>query len=209
MKARRYDLSRIFLCSCLNPMPFGNSIVGDWPENRLLREPLDATGNRGSGIWRQPAQVPRPAPDSALRSRFPVCRVRRGARKVRFRSPFPGRFRAVTNFRKALSFNPAIDGLNSARGPGEVLEGREAEPSRRAKRAGVGSPRASKEAPAARARRWKDARQSRAAEREASGGGVPASIKGGACGPREALEGREAEPSRRARSERGWGPREH
>ena len=27
------------------------------PENRLLREPLDAAGNRGSGGWRQQAQV--------------------------------------------------------------------------------------------------------------------------------------------------------
>src|SRR5262249_15137465 len=30
---------------------------------------------------------PRPAPNAALRSRLPVCRVRRGARKVRFSSP--------------------------------------------------------------------------------------------------------------------------
>jgi hypothetical protein len=86
-------------------MPFGNSIVGDWPENRLLREPLDAAGNRGSGIWRQPAQVPRPAPNAALRSRFPVCRVRRGARKVRSGSLIFWPFSAVTNFRKALSLN--------------------------------------------------------------------------------------------------------
>ena len=39
----------------------------------------------------------------ALRSRFPRYRVRRGARKVRFRSRFLAVFRALTNFRKALS----------------------------------------------------------------------------------------------------------
>src|SRR5438876_10124914 len=38
-------------------MPFGNSVVRNWPENRLLREPLDAAGNRGVGILRQQAQV--------------------------------------------------------------------------------------------------------------------------------------------------------
>jgi len=35
----------------------------------------------GAGPW--------PAPDSALRSRFPVCRVRRAARMVRWRSMCP------------------------------------------------------------------------------------------------------------------------
>jgi hypothetical protein len=39
-------------------MLFGSSLNARIrPENRLLCEPLDAAGNRGSGIWRQQAQV--------------------------------------------------------------------------------------------------------------------------------------------------------
>jgi len=38
-------------------MPVGNSLDRNRPENWLLREPLDAAGNRGSGIWRQQTQV--------------------------------------------------------------------------------------------------------------------------------------------------------
>ena len=36
---------------------FRKFVVRKRPENGLLREPLDAAGNRGFGIWRQRAQV--------------------------------------------------------------------------------------------------------------------------------------------------------
>ena len=68
--------------------------------------------------------------------------------------------------------------VESARGPREAPEGSEAEPSRQARASGGGAPRALKnaEAPAARARRWKGARQSRAAKRAADGGGAPSAL---------------------------------
>jgi hypothetical protein len=59
-------------------------MVPERPAIRLLREPLDAAGNRSSGRWVQQAQVCNAAPDSTLRWRFPVCRARLGARNVRF-----------------------------------------------------------------------------------------------------------------------------
>ncbi|PWT81702.1 MAG: hypothetical protein C5B57_09985 [Blastocatellia bacterium] len=47
-------------------MPFGNSLMRDWPENRLLREPLDAgvgapreTAAPGSGGSRRRSRDPR------------------------------------------------------------------------------------------------------------------------------------------------------
>jgi len=56
--------------------------------NMLLREPLDAAVNRGLQDKGTAGAGPRPAPDSAFRSRFPVFRWSRGARKVRVRSTF-------------------------------------------------------------------------------------------------------------------------
>ena len=63
----------------------------EWARHRPLREPLDAAGTRRFRTCRWHAAGPRPAADSGLARRVPVCRAIRGARNVRV-AAIPGPF---------------------------------------------------------------------------------------------------------------------